>query len=252
MDMLLPSNVSLPRRKVSSSAIQRAPIGNRLLASLPRKDGRHFLAGCETVDLGFSEILFHAGQRIEHAYFPTDCIISLISSLDGHSSVEIGMVGDEGMIGIPLVLGMTTSPLAAIVQAAGPTLRMDAGQFTRELERSIALQRCVKRYIHVLMSQFAQTAACIRLHLVEARLARWMLMSQDRAHSDQFHLTHEFLAHMLGIRREGITVAASSLRDKHLIRYHRGDIQVIDREGLRAASCACYQTDRDVYASVFR
>lgn len=252
MDMLLPSNASLPGRKVSSSAVQRAPIGNRLLASLPRKDGRRFLAGCETVDLSFSEVLYRAGQRIDHAYFPTDCIISLISSLDGHSSVEIGMVGDEGMIGIPLVLGMTTSPLMAMVQAAGPALRMDAEQFNHELELSPALQACMKRYIHVLMSQFAQTAACMRLHMVEARLARWMLMSQDRAHSDKFHLTHEFLSHLLGIRREGVTAAASSLRDKHLISYHRGDIQVLDRDGLRAASCACYQTDRDVYASVFR
>jgi CRP-like cAMP-binding protein len=241
----------LSTRKVSLPAVQRAPIGNRLLASLPRKDGRRFLAGCETVDLSFSEVLYHAGQRIDHVYFPTDSVLSLISSLDGHSSVEIGMVGDEGMIGVPLVLGMTMSPLVAIVQAFGPALRMDAKQFTHQLEQSAALQRCMKRYIHVLMSQFAQTAACIRLHMDEARLARWMLMSQDRAHSDQFHLTHEFLSDLLGIRREGVTAAASSLRDKHLIRYRRGDIQVLDRNGLKAASCGCYQTDREVYASVF-
>jgi CRP-like cAMP-binding protein len=241
----------LPARRVSLPAVLHVPVGNRLLASLPRRDARRFVAACESVDLNFAQPLYRAGQRIEHVYFPIKTIISLVSSLDGHSSLEIGMVGDEGMIGIPLVLDMKTSPMAAMVQAAGTALRMDAERFKQELEQSLALRRCMKRYIHVLISQFAQTAACSRLHMVEARLARWMLMSQDRAHSDQFHLTHEFLANMLGIRREGVTTAASSLRAKKLIRYHRGNIQVLDRGGLQAASCSCYLVDREVYEAVF-
>ncbi|CAN5434851.1 Crp/Fnr family transcriptional regulator [soil metagenome] len=235
----------------STSLVRRRPASNRLLAGLPPGDRKHFLAGCETVNLEFSDVLYRAAQPIEHVYFPTDSVVSLVSSLDGQSSLEVGMIGDEGMVGSPLVLGMSASPLVALVQASGPALRMEAETFILELERSEALHTCMKRYIHVLMSQFAQTAACIRLHMIEARLARWMLMSQDRAHSDSFHLTHEFLAQMLGIRREGVTTAASALRDRNLIRYHRGDIQVLDREGLMAASCACYHTDKEVYRSVF-
>jgi CRP-like cAMP-binding protein len=157
------------------------------------------------------------------------------------------MVGDEGMLGTTLILGVDISPLHAVVQGAGPALRMDTARFRRELTISTTLQREVKRYLYVTMSQIAQTAACARLHVVEKRLARWLLMTHDRAHSDKFYVTHEFLAYMLGVRRVGVTMAATSLQKRKLISYSRGRITVLDRVGLEAAACACYAADKAIY-----
>jgi CRP-like cAMP-binding protein len=229
------------------SPAQTAPATNRLLASLPRNDRQRLLAGCESVELGFGEILAEPNERLRHVYFPTDSFISLTTAIDGRETLEVGLVGNEGMLGIPLVLGMDVSPLHAMVQGAGPALRMDAAPFQRELGRCSALDRALKRYLYVFVCQLAQTSVCTRFHVVEARLARWLLMTQDRAHSDQFHLTHEFMAYMLGVRRVGVTKAASSLQRRRLISYTRGDITVLDRSGLEAASCGCYKTDKASY-----
>ena len=229
---------------------QRALAVNGLLESLPSSDLRRMLAGCETVELVFADVLYKPGERLSHVYFPLKGFISLIMPVDESASLEVGLIGNEGMFGIPLVLGVDVSPVRAVVQGAGPALRMDAATFCRELGRSQALQREIDRYVFVHMSQLAQTAGCTRFHVVEARLARWMLMTQDRAHADTFHVTQEFLAFMLGVRRVGVTKAASSLQKRGLIHYSRGDITVLDRRGLKAASCGCYKADRESYDQI--
>jgi len=223
---------------------------NRLLDALPRKDRQHFLAGCETVELVFADVLSDPDEPIRHVYFPTNSYISLVSPIDDHAGLEVALIGDEGMHGIALALGVDVSPLHALVQGEGSALRMNAAAFRRELRRSSALQRSMGRYIYVRMRQLAQTAACNRFHVVEARLARWLLMTQDRAHSDNLHVTHEFIALMLGVRRVGITKAAGSLQKLKLIDYSRGFITILDRRGLIAASCGCYKVDKEAYDDI--
>ena len=226
-----------------------APL-NRLLASLPRGESQRLLADCEAVELELGKVLYEPDARIRHVYFPTDSFISLMIPVDGTTNLEVGLVGNEGMFGSPLILGVDVSPLRALVQGAGLAWRMSAVMFARQLGRSPALRRMLHRYLQVQISQLAQTAACTRFHVVEERLARWLLMTQDRAHGDEFCVTHEFLAYMLGVRRVGVTQAANALQLRKLIRYHRGAVTVLDRVGMEAASCGCYQADRDTYDSL--
>jgi CRP-like cAMP-binding protein len=221
---------------------------NHLIELLPRKERRRLLAICEPVTLVLSDVLSERGKRTRHVYFPVNGTISLVTPIEGKPVLEVGMVGREGMVGAHLALGVQTTPLHAVVQGAGKTWRIASAPFLVELERSPALRRCLNRYLYVLMSQFAVSAACLRFHLIGPRLARWLLMTQDRAHADAFHVTHEFLAYMLGVRRVGITAAAGDLQRAGLIEYRRGELVVLDRRGLEAAACACYATDKKAYA----
>ncbi|MCC7328440.1 MAG: Crp/Fnr family transcriptional regulator [Burkholderiales bacterium] len=205
------------------------------------------LSGCESVDLAMGEILYTPGKRLRHVFFPVTAIISLIMAVGDGDYVEVGLVGDEGLFGVPLALGVHMSPVRAVIQGAGVALRMDAERFCLELASTPALQREINRYVYVYLTQLSQSAGCTRFHVVESRLARWLLMTQDRARADTFHITQEFLAFMLGVRRVGVTKAASALQHRGLIRYRRGDITVLDRRGLKIAACACYKADRQTY-----
>ncbi len=227
-----------------------ANVANHLIEMLPRRDRVRLLAICEPVPLALSEVLCEAGAPTRHVYFPTAGFISLVAQVADHPGLEVGMVGREGMLGVQLALGVTSTPLRGLVQGPGMALRIAAPAFRRELAQSPALLRELNRYLYVLMAQLTSSAACLRFHQIGPRLARWLLMSQDRAHSDSFHVTHEFLAYMLGVRRVGITAAAGVLQDGGLIEYSRGALHVLDRTGLEAASCSCYQSDRKVYGEL--
>ena len=226
----------LPGESAKNDRVQ----DNRLLASLPRKSYRGLLPGLAPVTLDFGHVLYEPGARIRDVYFPGNSVVSLLTVVDGHSALEVGLVGHEGMVGIPLALGVDISPVRALVQGGGAAMRMSAGAFRKALDASEPLQRGLLRYTYGLMAQITQTAACNRFHVVEARLARWLLMTRDRVGSRQFRLTQEFLSHMLGVRRVGVTHAASALQRRGLIEYERGNIRIMDNAGLLAAACSCY------------
>jgi len=224
---------------------------NRLLARLPAKDRGRVIAASEQVDLARGEILAEPGEPVRNIYFPTGSVISLLVPMGGKSMLEVALVGSEGIYGVSVALGVGTSPLLAVVQGEGFAWQMGAVTFRRELARIAALRECVGRYTYVLMTQLIQTAGCNRFHLVEQRVARWLLMTGDRAHAATFVITHESLAGMLGVRRVGVTEAASALQQRGLISYTRGVLTILDRKGLERASCACYQSDLAAHESAF-
>lgn len=225
------------------------PVVNNLIDGLPHKERSRILQHCTLVNLKFGEILCEQDESFNQVYFPITGFISLVTILRGHPPLEMGMVGNEGMLGATLALRVDTAPMRALVQGEGTALRMAAPQLRRELNSSPCLQRMLQLYLYVLMMQVSQSAACVHFHEIEPRLARWLLMTHDRAHADHFHLTHEFLAGMLGVRRSGITIAAGALQAKKLICYSRGEISILDREGLEAASCECYGAGMNAYAT---
>ena len=227
---------------------KQVSVPNHLLGALPRKDYQKLLPVLEPVNLAFGEILYESHSQIRHVYFPIDCFVSMLTTVDAGRAAEVGLIGSEGMIGVPMALGVAVSPFRAVVQGGGTAMRLKTVDFRRNFSNSAALKREVFLFTHLLMIQVAQTAACNRFHVVTQRMARWMLMTRDRVNSNEFRITQEFLALMLGVRRVGVSAAMCRLRERKLIVYRRGTITILDHEGLIAAACVCYKTVKDTYA----
>ena len=205
----------------------------------------------EKTGLSVRQTLYEAQAPITHAYFPLSGVISLVMTLKGGETVEIATVGNEGLAGTPLLLGAERGPLKAVCQVAGQALKMRADNFQRSLEEHAEFCGVVRRYTQGLFDQLAQTHACNHVHSVQERMCRWLLMTQDRVGADEFHLTQEFLAQMLGVRRPSVTVAAGQLQKAGLIRYQRGRIRIADRAGLETGACGCYESLRRELDQVF-
>lgn len=228
------------------------PVKNRLLAALPRQEYRRLARYLEPVSLAFGEVLYEPGARIRHAYFPYGGVISLLTVVGACKAAEVGVVGNEGVVGGSAALGIEVSHLRAVVQGAGTAARITASRLHKEFSSHGSWYRELFRFTHALTNQVAQTAACNRFHTVEARLARWLLASRDRAGSRHFHLTHEFLSLMLGVRRVGVTAAATGLQERGLIAYRRGNIQILDPAALEATACECYGAVKAMYRRTYR
>lgn len=236
----------MPPRKRS------VPVTNRLLAALPKKEYQRLLPELEPVTLTFGEILFESGDRLQHVYFPVNSIISLLAAVEDREHLEVGIVGNEGMAGLPVFMGVNKSRSRGLVQGTGEAMRMKAALLSKEVSTGGSLSGLLLRYTHSLLTQVSQSAACNRFHLVNARLARWLLMTHDRVEGDEFRLTQEFISHMLGVRREGVTLAASTLQKQKLISYNRGQIKILDQAGLEAAACKCYMIVKEEYDTLPR
>lgn len=220
---------------------------NRLLAKLPVEEYERLAPHLESVKFDLGDIIYQSGGHIDYIYFLTDCIVSLLYTMENGMSAEIGIVGSEGVIGIALFMGGDTMPNRAVVQSAGTAVRMKAQVLQDEFKRGGEFHHLLLRYTQALVTQISQTAVCNRLHPVERQLCRWLLLSHDRLQTDELIMTHDMIANMLGTRREGVTVAAGKLQDAGLINYYRGRITIIDRAGLEAAVCECYKVVKDEF-----
>jgi CRP-like cAMP-binding protein len=223
------------------------PGQNRLLSALSRDLQIRLLPRMEKVSLPIRQVLYEADTPIAHVYFPVSGVMSLVISLKGGDSVEVGTIGNEGMVGIAVFLGAERSPAKAFCQVAGQALKMRTDSFRRALEEHAELADVVRRYTQGMVNQISQTTACNHVHSVQARMCRWLLMTHDRVGADEFHLTQEFLAQMLGVRRPSVTVAAGLLQKAGLIRYQRGRIRIVDRASLENTACECYETMRQEF-----
>ncbi|HVG33988.1 MAG TPA: Crp/Fnr family transcriptional regulator [Pyrinomonadaceae bacterium] len=225
----------------------RPPIQNQLLAALPANVYKHLIPHLEEVPLPFMEVLYESGQRITHVYFPNDGLISLLVIMGDETHREIGLIGNEGMLGIPVLLGMNATPARALIQMPGSAMRMKAQALRDELKRGGALQSILQRYTHALFTQVSQSAACLSSHDVNKRLSRWLVMTHDRAPGDEFAMKHEFMAMMLGVTRSVVTRAAGSLQNQKMISYTRGRVTILDRRRLEAIACECYEVVKEEY-----
>ena len=218
---------------------------NRLLAALPREEYERLSPHLELVRLPPGKILYNAGEIVRYAYFPRGGMVSLLSITEEGRTIEVGMIGNEGMTGVPVILRSGMAPYQVMVQLAGNALRIRGDALREAFNRGGTLQDLLLRYTHSLLIQVAQSAACNRFHTVEERLCRWLLVSRDRVQTDTIQLTQEFISHMLGVPRTSVTMIAGALQKEGLIKYSRGRITLLDRRGLEAASCECYRRVRE-------
>jgi CRP-like cAMP-binding protein len=223
------------------------PVENRILAALPDGERENIFPYLERVSLPLGRVLFEPGDRVRQIYFPINAVISMLSAMENGATVEAGVIGYEGVVGISAILGAETSTTQILVQASGEALRIPVEALMAEFKRGGTLQSLLLRHTHTLFTMVSQTAACNRLHTVEERLARWLLTTHDRIERDEFLLTQEFISRMLGTRRSGVTVAAGILQSAGLINYRRGHINILDRLGLEEVSCECYRIVKDEY-----
>ena len=225
------------------------PHRNHLLAAIAAPDRERIYPHLKLVPMPLGEVIYEPGQALHYVYFPTDSIVSLMYTMADGSTAEIAMVGNDGLVGIAVFMGGETTPSRAIVQSAGSAYRLRAQQLEEEFHRNGETQRLLLRYTQALITQMAQTAVCNRHHSVEQQLCRWLLLSLDRLPSNRLTMTQELIAYMLGVRREGVTAAAGKLQKLGIIRYTRGQIEVLDRPKLEQLCCECYavvkrETDR--------
>ena len=225
---------------------------NRLVEALSCETHKRVCPALAYLPLALGDVVYEPGRRIEHVYFPTSAVVSLIYTMEDGATAEMGLVGNEGVVGIALFLGGDTTPNQAVAQVAGGALRMKAQAMREEFRRGGPFQLALLRYTQALITQISQTAVCNRLHPVEKRLCRWLLLTRDRLPSDEILMTQESIAHMLGVRREGVTAAAHHLQKAGLIRYARGHITILDRKGLEAAACECYRVVKDEFDRLLR
>jgi CRP-like cAMP-binding protein len=217
------------------------PIANQLLAALPKKEYLALHSQLEEIPLVFEQTIYKPQAAISDVYFPNSGIISLLAGLNERTTLEVGMVGNEGIVGLAIFMGVNESQNRAVVQGAGSAMKMKAKAFRRECDNGGALPGLLQRYTHSMLTQITQSAVCNQFHSVEARLARWLLMTHDRMQADEFQLTQEFLSNMLAVRRECVNKAAGKMQKRKLISYSRGQLTVLDRKGLEAVSCGCYE-----------
>jgi CRP-like cAMP-binding protein len=227
-------------------SISKTPqIANQLLAALPKKDFQGLVRHLEQIPLIFETIIYQPNAPMSDVYFPNSGIVSLLAGVSERTTLEVGLVGNEGMVGLGVFLGVNSSVNRAVVQGAGSAMKMKASSLRKQCKDGGILSQVLQRYAHSVLAQVTQSAVCNQFHSVDARLARWLLMTRDRMANDEFQLTQEFLSHMLGVRREGVSIAAGDLQKRKLIRYSRGTLRILDRPGLEAISCGCYEIIRD-------
>jgi len=229
------------------AVVLKEPHPNHLLAGLPDAEMERLLPNLELVSLALGQVIYESGGQMSHVYFPTNSIISLLYLMENGATAEIGVTGYEGMVGIALFMGGQTTPNRAVVQSAGHAYKMSAKALQAEFVKGGMFQQMLLRYTQALITQISQTAVCNRLHSVEQQLCRWLLLSYDRLHSDKLVMTHTLIANMLGVRREGITIAAKHLQEKGIISYVRGTITLLDRPRLEAIVCECYRVVKNEY-----
>lgn len=250
--MVSKSRSRISGSRISDSRVSEPQVANRLLATLPAPEYQRLRPALESVSLPTTQIIYEKGQPIEYVYFPCTGVVSLLTTMENGVGVEVATVGNEGMVGVPLFLGFASIPSKATVQVAGEFLRMRAGAFTKEMKRNGTLHRLLHHYTYAMLIQVSQTAACNRLHTLEERLCRWLLMMHDRVATEQFPLTQVFMAQMLGVSRPTVNLAANILQRAGFISYSRGKVTILDRAGLEGSTCECYRVVRAEFDRIGR